>query len=223
MWNRIKRWFDAHYEPRVGPNDGTEYEFKWYDPGDDNPFDIRVLDVRGLTWNVAATTNDRRIAESFNAQRQSDGRDLISAKIDNAQSVACDLMIPHNGDVLKGIVYKANSMDIKWDIYIYDSVFLIARSWTGQLQYRAFAEIGDQHIHIHKIETLPEHVETAPQAVYFILGTHAMGRVLPHTIPRDTPDDPQKIALLSFSLYGNLACYATYDDVTRIEIPRLER
>ena len=66
----------------------------------------------------------------------------------------------------------------------------------------------------------PRHLlETAPQTVKFLLATHALHRVLPHTIPRDTPNDPKKIALLSFSMFGKLACFATYDDIRNVEIP----
>lgn len=218
MWDKIKRWFGEQNNSNFPPKVGAECEFKWYDPGAGNPFGIRFLDVRDFTWNVAATTDDRQIAETFNAQRKSDGQDLITANIEEAQSVECSMMFPHNGDVLEGIVYKADSMDVKWDIYIYDSVFLFARSWTGQLQYRAFAEIGDIYIRINKIETSHDHIETAPQAIYFILTTHAMQRVLPHTIPRSTPNDAQQIALLSFNMYGKIACYATYEDIIQIAI-----
>ncbi|MDB4778008.1 hypothetical protein OAG68_00965 [bacterium] len=222
MWNRIKRWFGAKDNPQGSSDGRAEYEFKWYDPGEDNPFPVRILDVRGLTWTVIATTSDAKIAESFNNQRQSDGRENIDADIENSQTVSCELVFPHNGDELEGIVYKSDSMDVKWDIYIYNSIFFFVRSWTGKLQYRAFAEITDTEIRINKIETSANHVETAPQAVYFILGTHALGNVLPHTIPRDMPDDPQEIGLLSFSMYGNLGCYATFEDITQIKIPRPE-
>ena len=220
MWSRIKHWFGVNGDSDASHNGSGEYDFKWYEAGDDNPFPIRILDVRSLTWNIIATTSDINIAKSFNAQRQSDGREFIGAEIENAASVECDLVFPHNGAKLEGIVYKSDSMEVKWDIYIYDSAFLFVRSWTGQLQYRAFAEITDTEIRIHKIETSSDHIQTAPQAVYFLIGTHAMGRVLPHTIPRDMSDDPQQIALLSFNMYGNLGCYATYEDITQIEIPR---
>ncbi len=220
MWNRIKRWFGVNDDSDGSSNGDAEYEFKWYDPGDDNPFPIRILDVRDLTGTVMAFTSDVGIAESFSAQRQTDGREYVDASIENSVMVGCDLIFPHNGDKLEGIVYKSDSMDVKWDIYIYKGVFLFVRSWTGQLQYRAFAEITDTNICIHKIETSTGHMDTAPQAVYFILGTHAMGQVLPHTIPRDMPDDAQQIGLLSFSMYGNRACYTTYEDITKIEIPK---
>jgi len=220
MWNRIKSWFGASKDSAGALNGGADYEFKWYDPGEENPFPFRILDVRSLTWNVVATTSDVKVAKSFNVQRQTDGREFIDAKIEKSTTVECNLLFPHNGDWLEGIVFKANSMDVKWDIYIYGSVFLFVRSWTGQLQYRAFAEITETGTRINKIEAPADHIETAPQAVYFILGTHAMGRVLPHTIPHDMPDDPQQIGLLSFSMYGNLGCYATYEDITQVEILR---
>lgn len=219
MWNRIKRWFVANDDSDGASNDGTEYAFRWYEPGDNNPFPIRVLDVRGLTWNVVATTSDAKIAESFNTQRQSDGSEYIEAKIENATTVECDLVFPHNGDSLEGIVFKADSMDVKWDIYIYGSTFLFVRSWTGQLRYRAFAKITDTDICINRIEVSADHIETATQSVYFILNAHLMGKVLPHTIPRDMPDDPKQIGVLSFSMYGNRGCYATYEDITQIELP----
>ena len=162
------------------------------DPGEENPLPVRILDVRDLTWNIVATTSDEKVAESFNIQRHSDGREYIDAEIPNPETVQCNLVFPHNGDELEGIIYKADSMDIKWDIYIYDATFLFVRSWTGQLQYRAFAEITDTNIRINQIQTAAKHIETAPQAVYFILGTHALGRVLPHTIPADIPDTPEQ-------------------------------
>ncbi|MBD2579468.1 hypothetical protein [Oscillatoria sp. FACHB-1406] len=193
-------------------------KFKWYDPGEENPFPIRILDVRGFTGQVVAATNDIKLAESFNTQRQSDGSEYIDAQIENSTTVECNLCFPHNGDPLEGIIYKANSMDIKWDIYIYDSAFLFVRSWTGQLGYRAFAEITDTDIRINKVETAADGIETAPQDVYFMLGTHAMGIILPHTIPRDMSDDPQQIALWSFSMYGKFGYYATYEDITQIAI-----
>ena len=47
------------------------------------------------------------------------------------------LEFPHSGAALEGIIFKADSMEVKWDIYIYDWLFLFARSWTGDLYYRA--------------------------------------------------------------------------------------
>ena len=218
MWQHVKRWFGIGVGADNAATSFDQYDFKWHEIGPDNPFGVRFLDVRPLTWNVVAATKEQRIAESFSRQRQTDGREFISAEITDSTTIACDLRIPHNGQPLEGIVFKSDAMEVKWDIYVYESVFLFVRSWTGELQYRAFAKIGSDSIQIARVETSRGNVETASQTVFFLLGTHAMRRVLPHPIPSFIPSDPKSIALLSFSMFGKLACYATYEDFTRIPI-----
>ncbi len=205
----------------VHPNDGGgDYKFQWYEAGPENPFGIRLLDCRPLTHSVVATTSDRSVAERYNLLRASDGRDLITAPIIDSVRCPASLRFPHNGAVLDGIVFKAPSMDVKWDIYIYDSVFLFARSWTGELRYRAFATVGPSEIHVTEIECPNFEAKIAASHVYFLIGTHAMGRVLPHRLPEGTSEDPMTMATLSFSLFGNLGCYATLEDITAIPITR---
>lgn len=218
MWNRIRRWLGGDEPSEPERDSGSEYTFKWYDPGDENPFPVRILDVRSLTMSVVATTSDQTVAEMFNAQRLVDGREFIDAEIENVATIDCNLTLPHGGERLEGIVFKSDSMDVKWDIYIYDSVFLFTRSWLGTLEYRAFADVTDNAIRINKIEASKDQIDTAAQAVYFLLASHAMGRAFPHTIPPCDSDDPYGIAVLSFSMYGNRGRFATYDDITRIEI-----
>ncbi|MEM7019936.1 MAG: hypothetical protein AAF512_21685, partial [Pseudomonadota bacterium] len=88
----------------------------------------------------------------------------------------------------------------------------------GQLEYRATAHLSGGRIIISKIETFAEAIETAIQAVYFLIGTHVMGQVLPHKISLDPAADEHKIAVTSFIMYGRFACYATSDDVTKVPI-----
>ena len=206
---------DVAVPPKGG---GKDYDFKWYDPGPENPFGIRLLDCRPLTWHVVATTKDKAIAERYNLLRGSDGRDLIGAPIkDSIRRHVC-LKFPHNGATLEGIVYKADSMDVKWDIYIYSSTFLFVRSWTGELRYRAVASVGQSELEITDIECPRSDADIAASHVYFLIGTHAMRRVLPHRLPEDTPKDPMTMATVSFSLFGKFGCYATFEDITRIPI-----
>ena len=218
MWNQIKRWLGLTGITVDARRPGSPSGFKWYEVGPENPFPVRMLDVRSLTWDVTAFTSDSKVAESYNAQRQSNGREFRDATIPNAVSIPCHLVMPHNGDPLEGIVFKSSVMEVKWDIYIYDSQFLFVRSWTGELRYRATAEVGSDQITVHSIETSDGNQKTARQVVYFLLATHPLDRVLPHTIDSFIPPDPQAIALWSFNMYGNLGCYATYEDITTIPI-----
>src|SRR5262245_24490526 len=193
----------------------SQYEFKWYDVGPDNPFGLRVLDCRPLSWSMVSTTADLKVAESFDRLRGSDGRDLIERAIPKPVRVPTSLRFPHNGEPLDGIVFKAREMEDMWDIYIYDSVFLFARSWTGDLVYRARATVGSKEIDITEIECSAEQQGLAAADVFFLLASHAMGRVLPHRVPCEPTESPFTIALLSFSLFGRYGCYAAFDDITK--------
>jgi hypothetical protein len=168
---------------------------------------------------MVSTTSDRRVAERYNELRHSDGRDLLAQPIPDSVRIATAVALPHNGATLEGVVFKADVMEVKWDIYIYDSQFLFARSWTGELKYRALANVGEDEIRITEIECARGEAPLATATVYFLLATHAMQRVLPHQIPLDLQSqDAQTIALWSFSMFGRLGCYATVNDVARISL-----
>ena len=195
----------------------SEYSFKWYDPGGESPYPFRTLDCRPLTHTVVSATKDPKIAKSFQRLRSSDGRDLVPLAISDSSAMDCDLRIPHNGAKLEGIVFKADRMEVKWDIYVYDSVFLFSRSWTGELIFRAEAEIGETEIRICRIHAALSD-KVAVQNVYFLLASHAMRQVFPHSVPRELPDHAMAIATYSFGVFGNRACFATFDDITILPI-----
>ena len=208
---------EKHSEDSSGQQ---EREYSWYELGQENPFNKRVLDVRPLTWNVVASTTDKAIAEKYLKLRNSDGYDLVGSSPSDALTTKCDLSYPHNGEDLRGIVFKADSMDVKWDIYIYDSVFYFSRSWSGALIYKARATISDTKIHISSVEYArgAADAELAVQNVHFLIKTHALGGVYPHAIPKSIPDDPEQIAAYSFSELGNKACYATREGILDVTV-----
>jgi len=219
IWNRLRRSFGSE------PSDlqPAEAALKWHEPGPDNPFGVRLLDCRPVTWELVSSTADPAIAGRYSALRESDGRDLVGAPIQGAVRVTTSLTFPHDGSALEGIVSKSDVMEVKWDIYIYDSVFLFARSWTGDLIYRARASVGSAEIHISEVECRSEDAGLAASTVYFLIATHAMGRVFPHQVPEELDsDDLMAIAMWSFSQYGSLGCYATPADITSIPIERPE-
>ena len=113
-------------------------------------------------------------------------------------------------------------MEEKWDIYIYDSTLIFCRSWTGIPHYRAKVEISPSSIRINQIETSSEQAEIAPQVVYFLAASHAMGITIPHPISKDVSDDPMDIASHSFSHFGRFACFATREDVTQVVLSDFE-
>ncbi len=161
MWNRIRQWLTSE-PPR---EESFEADLKWH-PGSENPFGVRILDCRSVTWNLISTTGDPQIAAQYTALRSSDGKNLIDLPIQDAVRIDASLSFPHNGAVLEGIASKSDTMEVKWDIYIYDSIFLIARSWTGELRYRAFANVGTAEIGISEIECCADDAGVARSQVF---------------------------------------------------------
>ncbi|MDU1904273.1 MAG: hypothetical protein E6772_05760 [Dysgonomonas sp.] len=198
-------------------NSGQEekYDFKWHEIGEGNPFNKKILDVRPLTWNVLAFTKDKEVAETYNRLRNSTGREYIGSNIPENIISEINIEYPHNGTSLEGIVFKADSMDCKWDIYIYDNIFYFTRSWTGDLVYKAYVTISEDKLMIYKIEFSPDtwNENIAKNDIHFLLKTHAMGQVLPHKVP-DYLQTDMDIALYSFKQFGNKGCYACFDDIT---------
>lgn len=192
----------------------TDYSFKWYEANDEeNPFNKRVLDVRSLTQTVVAATSDQFVAASFSANRKSDGKEFRSEEIQKRASTEANLIYPHNGEPLEGIIFQAPEMEVKWDIYIYDNCFFFARSWTGELVYKAHADILSDKIIIKSIDfDNKTDAVYAVNSVHFLMKTHAFGQVFPHYVT-DTVNDEKTIALMSFSQFGNKACYACLDEI----------
>lgn len=190
-----------------------EYNFKWYSPGDNNPFNKKVLDIRSFTETIVTTTSTIEVAEKYGELRSSMGEEFIDVKIEDEKNHSVFIEYPHNGDKLEGVVFKANSMECKWDIYIYNNTFYFTRSWTGQLVYKAKVKNLSSKLILTNISYDKEvgYVD-ALNDIHFLIMSHAMRRQFPHKIPSKFTEN-KDIALYSFSQFGNRACYATYEDI----------
>jgi hypothetical protein len=211
----MKRWFRKFFrQPKSLPAPSCE----WLEVGPENPFNVRVLDVRPLTQTVTSMTENRDIAKSFVDLRQCDGSRLLKIEIEGVVRVPCELSLPFGNGLSEGPIFKASEMEDKWDIYVYDSVFYFARSWAGNLIYRAPFRFNDGVVRISAIESSPGHVQKADQTVYFLLVSHVLGQSFPNPIPDETENDAEQIAWQSFASFGRKSICATYSDVTAVSL-----
>jgi hypothetical protein len=113
-------------------------------------------------------------------------------------------------------LFIAQQMEDKWDIYFFDGYLYFARSWTGDLIFRAKANFSDRGMIISSIDAKSQAVggdhSLAIRQVDFLIKSHLLKQEAPHPIPANLPEDPQRIALYSFQLFGRWASYATYED-----------
>jgi len=207
------------------PSKSDEYIFKWYDLGEGNPFNKRILDIRSLTQTMLSFTSDKKVAVLFNEQRNSIGEELIDVKLEGSKTISTHLVYPHNGSKMEGAGYKAKCMEDKWDIYFWNGIMYLTRSWTGEVIYKAQTNVSETNFTITKIEySENKYTQADPSLVidnvHFIVLSHAFGRPFPHRVPK-TLIAEKEIALYSFNQFGHNCWYATYDKIIdAIVIPR---
>ncbi len=195
-----------------------EYDFRWYGIEPENPFNKKMLDIRSYTGTMLALTSEKEVAEKYNELRYSNGEYLIKTNIENKKTSDFNLTLPHNGETLHGNVFRADSMDCKWDIYSFENAFFFSKSWSGELVYKAKFKLTPTSIQIYQIEH-PADVDkkTAANDIHYLIKTHALDQPIPHNIPEYLKTDID-IAYWSFIKFGNRAYYATYEDVTNTTV-----
>src|SRR6266404_4263585 len=77
----------------------------------ENPFPIEVLDCRAVALTFLSTTSDKRVAESFNRLRASDGREVSGLMPEGAIHSECALRFPFNGQHNDGPLFLAKEME----------------------------------------------------------------------------------------------------------------
>lgn len=165
---------------------------------------------------MRAVTQDQKIAESFLTLRQSVGAEYKGVLPEQAVELDCDLRYEYAGEVAEGILYKASQMEEKWDIYLYGDRIYFCRSWTGALVFVAEFTATGSEIVISRIWAAGELTEPdstfAIRQVDYLIKSHIFGRAVPHPLPENLPREPQTVGLHSFSQYGSMCCFATYED-----------
>lgn len=209
-------------ESETFENKDQEYEFSWVEIGEQNPFNKRILDIRSFTQHVLAFTKDKHVAGLFNKQRHSIGQELTNTKIPGSKTIEVSLVYPHNGSKIEGAAYKAKCMEDKWDIYGWNNILYLTRSWTGEIVYKATIHVTETSFEVQKIEYCADgYNENDPSLVvnnvHFLLKTLAFGAIYPHKVPAVLTNE-KDIAIYSFSQFGHNCWYATYDDVLDVTV-----
>lgn len=193
-------------------------------PAEENPFGVELLDCRSYSQSMLSATQNPGIAESFVALRTADGEHYRGRAPADSTTCACDLRYPHKeGRTRDGPLFKAASMEDKWDIYLYDGRLFFARSWTGELAYRATIVFHADSANIVSVEAPKEVVEDDPfhavAAVDFLNRSHLYRLPIPHPLPKSLGRDPRRLVLFSFSQYGRRALYGSFADTTQLHMP----
>ena len=187
---------------------------RWLSQADPaNPFVLDGFDCLHFVSTMLSTTQDPEVAASFTALRSSDGSAVHGALPEDPVEIPCALAYPHSGETRDGPLFKASAMEEKWDIHLHDRRVYFCRSWTGMLALVAEIDPGPDTLHIARLWA-PRSTDAALaiRQVDYLVKSHLYQRRVPHPLPPDLERQPATVALYSFSQYGRLCCFGSFDD-----------
>ena len=187
-------------------------------PPEQNSFGVRVLDCRDFCKFMKNANCDPGVSQRFAELRRSSGEEHRGRSPQSPRQLPCKLCYRLRGGLRHGSAFRAKSMEDKWDIFFFENALYFARSWTGELAFRAQVRIVPGELSVNSIEAgadgMADEVH-AIQHVDFLIKCHLLRLEVPHPLPESLPDDPFRIAVYSFRQYGRWAAFATYADTTQ--------
>jgi len=199
-------------------NAPPSFELKWLEAAE-NPFGARVFDCREYALKRGSTSKNPGITTKFFETRKTDGMEYLGKFPGNWIKTIVNLDFRLTGHrsyqdgIPDGILFKAQSMEQKWDIYKYAGFIFFVRSWTGELVYFCNylpAESGFKTdlVVLDRSKMDEDDPLFEIRNIEFLLLSHVLDMQVPHPIPKLIKDCPEAIASYSFSMFGNRGLFA---------------
>ena len=184
----------------------------------DSPWGIRVFDCRAIATAMVSTAKHSDSAEQFIALRNSDGAHLFGKRPEGAVQMDVNISYPVTLRALpdRGMIFRAETLDDKWDIAIDDGVVTFARSWTGEVVYNCDIVNLNGNYDVSTI-VLSESIINESDIYYhvhvvnYLLFSHVFDVVYPHPLPLSEAMDEDDILMSSFASFGRKGWFATLD------------
>lgn len=198
----------------VNRHNGSRYQ-GWIEP-ENNPYGIPLASVRPIMQRMMGAAHDADVTARFLALRSDDGTRYTGQGLDSRIEHACTLVFPGIGPLSDGPVFRAETMDDKWDIFLYNRCLYFVRSWTGRLMHRASVEFDGGTMLVRAVDSNPE-VNASSIPVYsahvnFLVRSHLLKEEFPAPFLRGELETVEDIAMHLFSAFGRYCVYGCYDD-----------
>ncbi len=202
---RFRKRDDAHEHKAHTP------EVAWLAAAD-NPWPVDVIDLRPFADSMLSTSKDESAARNLTALGASDGRQFLEQEQPAGPLTELSLSYPTDGRLADGVLFAPRRMEHKWAIFHHRQTLMLVRSWTGQVAFAAQTATTDRALQIREGRGMFD-TQDSPrlrQAVLdYLVRSHALREVLPAPLPPRFADDLAQAAMWCFSVFGNMARFAT--------------
>jgi hypothetical protein len=141
-----------------------------------------------------------------------DGQTMRGTLPEDHIEIPCSLLYEYGGETADGVLFKSAVMEEKWDIYLYDSLVYFCRSWTGSLTLVAELKPTQDSLRVSRVwASSPEEPAFAVQQVDYLIKSHLYKLRVPHPLPIVLQNEPKAVALYSFSQYGRICCFGSFE------------
>jgi Ankyrin repeats (3 copies) len=195
-------------------SDQVKHKVAWL-AGTDNPWKVRLLDVRGITLEMMSTTRDPTCAENAISFFGDDGTSFIGQEPATPRVSQANLRFPIDRYLADGVLFTPSEMEHKWALFYHGGQLICVRSWTRRVQVVAQVEVRGDSAELTRVRgtflTDDEEPEFTVRALDYLVRTHALQGVCPAPLPTGMEADANMAATWCMSAFGNRAWYATPD------------
>ena len=187
-------------------------EIGWLEAAD-NPWGIRVLDVRPVTLNVLSTSTDPHCASNAVSFGQDDGTSFIGEEPPVSRTAQTSLRFPIDRVLADGVLFPPSEMEHKWALFYHRGQIICVRSWLRKVQVVARVEQRQDRIEITQVRgssgPRTKCRGSTIRVLDYPLRSHALGIAYPAPLPAGLVEDPKAAAIWCMSMFGNRGLFAT--------------
>ncbi|MBZ5542608.1 MAG: ankyrin repeat domain-containing protein [Acidobacteriia bacterium] len=206
-WEKLK-----HIFRRKGASARQASDINWVEAAD-NPWGVRVLDVRPVTLTMLSTSKDPQCAANAISFGQDDGTSFIGKEPPVTRSVEANLRFPIDRLLAEGVLFIPSQMEHKWALFYHRGEIICVRSWLRQVEAIARVETYQDHVEVTGVRGTfgveDEDPELAVRVLDYLLRSHALDTVYPAPLPAGMDKEPRTAAMWCMSMFGNRALFAT--------------
>jgi hypothetical protein len=180
---------------------------------DQNPWGVRVLDVRPVTLGMLSTSKDPRCASNAISFGSDDGTSFIGVAPNSDRSTPASLNYPIDGFLADGALFVPNTMEHKWAIFLHRGSIIFVRSWQRHVAATAEVHVDGQVAHVTAVHGFLTDEDAEPELTVrvtdYLIRSHALGTAFPAPLTQGIAESPEAAALWCMSLFGKMAAFAT--------------
>jgi hypothetical protein len=191
-----------------------EESLPWIESSD-NPWRIKLLDLRPVTQAMLSTSSNPQMATNAVSYGGEDGTIFWGQKPQIDKIIAANLSIAIDGALAPGVLFMPETMEHKWAIYFDGEYLIFVRSWLRQVFVVAKTVQVENQLIIKSIsgEFLGNEEPAFTIAVLnFLLISHSIREVIPAPLPRELELNTRNAGLWAFSTFGKMAHIGTFDE-----------